>query len=216
MCIIIGVVIYAVVSSLVNNLFISLRFGDASACALLSLSFAGIIVAFIAFDVIFIVWQLKLFRRGEESEAKFNKIFKVTLAVCLSMVLLFPIISANTFTMLDDSSFSKVFFTEYRKYDISTDITHATLACDANGNLTYTVTMRDRETIELFGSVNSCGSGFIEDYENLYGYAAYLTTRLSENGQAIRVMGKEYMESNYKDSHPEIWKYLEEMIREMN
>ncbi len=216
LCIIIGVIIYAVVSSLVSNLFISLRFGNASECALLSLSFTGIIVAFIAFDIIFIVWQLKLMKRGEEGEAKFNKIFKLTLIICLCVVILFPIISANTFTKLDEASISKVFFIEYRTYDISTDITHATLACNADGNLTYTVTMRDWERVELFGSVNSCGDAFIDEYENLYGYAAYLTKRLSENGQTIRIIGKEYMETHYKDAHPEIWKYIEVMIKESN
>ncbi len=206
-----GVLLYAVIASLVSNLFISLRFGDDAACALLSLSFAGIIAAFIAFDIVFVVWQLKL-ARGDD--AGLDKIFKLTLIICLCAVLLLPIVSANTFTRLDDSSVSKVFFAEYKSYDIEKDMSRATLACNEGGSLTYTLTMSDGEKIELLSSVNSCSDAFIEKYENLYGYAAYLTEKLSDNGISLRVIGEEHMEESYKDAHPEVWKYLEKMIEE--
>ncbi len=207
-----GVILYAVISSLINNLLISMRFGDKTACALLSLSISGIGVAFVLYEVIFVAWQVKLGKTGSDGEAKFNKLFKLIAIACVCASLLFAIVSASTYTKLSDTSVSKVFFIEYESYDIEEDVARCTLSCDSSGRLSYVITMKDNEKFELLGTVNSCGSGFVEKYENLYGYAAYISEGLLSRGLPTRIVGEKYMEEGYKDSHPEVWKYLEKII----
>ncbi len=214
LAIIAAVAVYAVLSSLLNNLVITLRLGDKNECALLSLSLIGVFIAFVLFDIIFIVWQWRLAKKGSEGYAKTDRLFKIVLAVCLSAVVIFPFISANTYTSLSEDRISKVFFAEYKSYDIDTDISRCTLACTSDGALSYTLTMSDGERIELFGSVSSCGDGFVERYENLYGYASEITEGLRERGITPRIIGEQYMQDGYRDSHPEVWKYLEQMIKE--
>ncbi len=209
--VIVGVVLFSLFSSLINKALISARFGNSTDCALLPLSLAIIAVAFVLFEVIFVIWQIWLGSKGTDKESKIKKVLFITSVICLSLILLLPVISACTYTKLSDDGISKVFFGEYRSYELDSDISRCTLACDSSGKLTFTVTMTDGEKIELLGTVNSCGTGFIEKYENLYGYAAYLCEKLSEKGYPPRVVGEEYMAS-YKESYPEIWRHLEQII----
>ncbi len=214
--VIIGVVIYAVLASLITNLIISTRFSDEARCALLSLSFVGITVAFVLYEVIFICYELKCSSKGTGSETRMNKIFKLVLVLGICLSLLFAVVSANTFTSLGEDSISKVFFTEYKTYKWreSCDILKFSLSCDANGALSYKVTMKDGEVVDILGQVNSCSDEFIERYENLYGYAAYLTGEFRNSGFLIEedISGIEHMEAYYKDSHPEIWSYIEKIV----
>ena len=211
LAVIVGVVIFALFSSLINNLFLSARFGDRAECALLPLSIIIIVIAFVLFEAIFIVRQIWLGRKGTDSEPKLKKTFFIISVVCLLLTLLLPIVSACTYTKLSEDTISKVCFVEYKSYDLDTDMSRCVLACDSSGKLTFTITMVDGEKIELLGTVNSCGTGFVKKYENLYGYAEYLSGKLYEQGYPLRVIGEENMKL-YKETHPEIWKYLEKII----
>ncbi len=211
LAVIAGVILFSIFSSLINKLFISARFGDNAECALLPLSLIIIGIAFVLFEIIFVIWQIWLGSRGSEKEAKLKRIFFITAAVCLSLTLLLPILNACTYTKLSEDKISKVLFAEYKVYELDTDLSRCTLACDETGKLTFTLTMTDGEKTELFGSVNSCGTGFIKEYENLYGYAAHLCEILSEKGGSVRVIGDEYM-TTYEENYTDIWKYLEKMI----
>lgn len=211
------VVVYAVVSSLINNLFVTLRLGDSADCALLPLTITGISVAFVLYEIIFILWLVKRGRKGSEDERKTSRIFKIALIAGVTASLLFACVGANTYTRLSDDSISKVCIVEYKSYkwNEKNNVMRYTLACTEDGKLTYTVTMKDGEKIEIFGNVNSCTEEFVEKYENLYGYAAYLSNEFESNENAIiegRIIGAEFMEKYYKDSESGIWKYLIQII----
>ncbi len=214
--VIIGVVAYALISSLMSNVIIGARLSGRAECALLSLSLAGITAAFVLFEAIFIAHEIKLGSKGTESEKKVERIFRIILILGISLSFLFAVVSANTFTKLGEDSISKVFFAEYKEYrwDDRCDILRYSLSCDENGNLAYTVIMKDGEAIEIVGQVNSCSDEFVEKYESLYGYAAYLTQRFRDSGYIIdeNISGEVYMEKFYKNDYPEIWKQLNKII----
>lgn len=213
LAVILGVVVYAVTSSLLCRVFIGMRFSEEPSCALLTFSIPGIGIAFVLLEGIFVAWQIKLSKKGGDGERKFNRIFKIVTLSCISALILLSIVSANTYTKLGNDTISKVCFAEYKSYDINEDIARCTLSCSANGELSYTVTMRDGEKIELFNAVNSYGDGFADEYENLFGYASYLSERLASYGLPTRIVGEKYMEEYYKEDHAEVWKYLDAMIR---
>ena len=60
--VILGVIIYAVASSLVNRLVISWRLGGTVSGALMTNAFTGMTIAFVLYEAIFITWQVKLSR----------------------------------------------------------------------------------------------------------------------------------------------------------
>ncbi len=214
--VIIGVIIYAILASLISNILISTRFEDGAHCALLSLSIIGITVAFVLYEAIFIAREIKNGSKGTESEKKTDRIFRIVLVLGICLSLVFALVSANTFTELSDDSISMVFFKEYKNYrwDDRCDILKYSLSCDANGNLAYNVFMKDGEVVEIFGQVNSCSDEFIEKYDNLYGYAAYLTEQFRDSEYIIdeQISGVEHMEKLYKNGHPEIWEHLDKII----
>ena len=98
LCVVLGVAVYAIISSLLNRLFVGIRFGDEVACALLPMTLTGLTVAFVLYEVIFIVWQVKLSQIASKNGdgAKMDKIFKLVAVGCITASLLFAIFSANT------------------------------------------------------------------------------------------------------------------------
>lgn len=211
-------VIYAVISSLICNFTISTRFGQEIACALLPISFTVISISFVLYEIIFISYELTKVKKDAPDGASIKKAFRLLAPVCITISLIMSVVSANTYTKLGEDSIEKICFAKYESYSWNerSDVMRYTLACTPEGNLTYTLTMKDGEKIELFGSVNSCSDKFIEKYENLYGYAAYLCETFKDSEYIIegKIIGEEYMESLYKESNPDIWKYLEQMINE--
>ena len=216
LAVLVATAIYAVISSLLCNLILSSRFKNETACALLPLSFTVIGVAFVLFEIAFLLLFLSKAKESEAEGKKLQKLIKIAVPTCIGLALIMSTVSANTYTKLTDTSISKVCFTEYRQYtwNNKNDVMRFTLACDENGSLTYTVTMKDGERIELFGGVNSQSDSFEEKYGNPYGYAAYLTEQFRESEYIIdeRITGESYMEQFYKDSYPEIWAQLEKII----
>lgn len=218
--VLIATAVYAVISSLLCNLIISVRFSDKTACALLPLSFTVIGAAFVLFEIIFLLFELKKVKENETEGKKIKKLFRIIAPVCIGIAILMSIISANTYTKLTDTSISKVCFTEYKSYTWNdrNDVMRFTLACDENGNLTYTVTMKDGERIEIFGGVNSQSDSFAEKYGNPYAYAAHITQQFRESEYIIdeRITGQANMEKFYKEAYPEIWTHLESIISNAN
>ena len=216
LAVLVATVIYAVISSLICNLILTSRFASETVCALLPLSVTVIGVAFVLFEIAFFLLFLAKAKAGESEGKKLKKLFRTAAPICIGVALLLSIVSANTYTKLTDASISKVCFTEYKSYTWKdrNDVLRFTLACDENGSLTYTVTMKDGERIELFGGVNSQSDSFAEKYGNPYGYAAYLTKEFRNSEYIIdeRITGEEYMERFYKESYPEIWTHLESII----
>lgn len=210
--VLVGTVAYVLLMSLLNRILADLHIGNSVACEILTFSITGTVIAFIIYEIIFIAWQIRLSNIGDENENKTKKLFHIVLVagICVSSVL--AIFSANTFTELREDSFSKVCFVEYKSYRIE-NVYRYTLSCDANGSLSYTLTMRDGEKIELFGGVNSCSDEFIEKHGNLYGYAAYISDKLEKSEFIVerKISGEEYMEKYY-GANEEIWKELQRII----
>jgi len=214
LAVILGVAVYAVLSSLLNRWLIGARFGSEPACALLPLTMTGLTVAFVLYEAIFIV---RLIRFGnEKDDAKAKRIARIVTVACICLSFVFAIFSANTFTELRGDHISKVCFTEIKRYEWTSrcDVQRYALSCDDNGVLAFTVTMKDGEKIELWSQVNSCTLAFNEDFDGVYGYGAYLAEQFHKSEFIIEssVTGIDNMERIYKDSNPEIWAILERII----
>ena len=212
--VLVGVIVYAVLSSFINRLIIGARLGESASCAILPLSLVGLTVAFVLYEAIFIV---RLIRFGnDKDDAKAKKVARIVTAACISLSFLFAIFSANTYTKLDDSSISSVCFVEVKRYEWEKrcDVLRYSLSCGSDGVLNFTVTMKDGEKIEILNQVNSCTESFTEQYGDLYGYAAYLSDTFDSSDYIIErsVTGVENMEKHYKDAYPEIWSSLEKII----
>ena len=224
LCVILGVVAYALISSLLNRLFIGLRFGDSAACALLPTTLTGLTVAFVLYEVIFIVWQVKLSQIASKNGdgAKMDKIFKLVAVGCISASLLFAIFGANTYTELREDSISKVCFVTTKEYrwDGKSDVMRYSFACGEDGSITFKITMKDGEVIELLGSVTSQSDSFKEKFStdkvNLLAYAAHLSEQFDNSGFIIEKNVSEASiknaESVYKEKYPEIWEQIEIII----
>ena len=224
LCVILGVVAYAIISSLLNRLFVSIRIGDGVACALLGSAMTGITVAIVLYEIIFIVWQLKLSQIASKSGdgTRLNKIFKIVAVSCVSASLLFAVYSANTYTELREDSISKVCFvtTKEYKWDDKNDILRYSFACDDTGGLTFKITMKDGESIDLLGSVTSLSDSFREKYStdkvNLLAYAAHLSEKFDSSEFIIEKnvtdASIKNAESFYKEKYPEIWEQIEIII----
>ncbi|MBQ4091233.1 MAG: hypothetical protein IJC64_02830 [Clostridia bacterium] len=214
--VIVGVIVYAVLSSFLNRWLIGARLGNNAACALLPLSLTGLTVAFVLYEAIFIVHLIKF--GNDKDDAKAKKVSRIVTAACICLSLLFAIFSANTFTRLDESSITKVCFVETKTYQWTErcDVQKYALSCSAEGVLSFTVTMKDGEVIDLIGTVNSCTPEFTEKYGDLYGYAAHLAQSF-DNGEFIiekSVSGIENMEKFYKDTNSPVWDSLKIIIGE--
>ncbi|MBE6685283.1 MAG: hypothetical protein E7592_06500 [Ruminococcaceae bacterium] len=225
LCVILGVVAYAIVSSLLNRLFIGIKFGSDIACALLPMTLTGISIAFVLYEVIFVVWQVKLSQISSQKgdgNNKISKIFKFVTIGCISASLLFAIFSANTYTELREDSISKVCFvtTKEYKWNEKNDVMRYSFACDEEGGLTFKITMKDGEVINLLGSVSSLSDSFKEKFNtdkvSLLSYAAHLSEQFDNSGFIIEKNVSEASiknaESFYKEKYPEIWKQIEIII----
>ncbi|MBQ8407412.1 MAG: hypothetical protein IJY39_00965 [Clostridia bacterium] len=221
--VILGVVAYAIVSSLICGALIKAKFGGEIACAILTLTPVGLGVAFVLYEAAFIMWQYKLSKEssknGDEGE-KAAKLFRLVLvgAICLS--LLFALVSANVYTRLGEDSISKVVFVSTKEYrwDERCDVLRYTFSCDENGGLTFNVTMKDGEVVEILGAQTSLSDGFKEKYAtdrvNLLQYVAELSEQFDSCEFIIdkKVVGAEFMEKYYKTEGSEIWAQIERII----
>lgn len=226
LCVVLGVAAYAIISSLLNRLFIGIRFGEDVVCALLPLSLTGITVAFVLYEIIFVVWQVKLSQIASQNgdSSKIGKIFKVVTVACISASMLFAVFGANTYTELREDSISKVCFvtTKEYKWEDKNDVMRYSFACEEDGGLTFKITMKDGEVIDIFGSVTSLSDSFKEKFNtdkvNLLAYAAHLSEQFDNSGfiieKNVTKASIENAESFYKEDFPEIWEQIERIICE--
>jgi hypothetical protein len=195
--VIIGVVAYAFISSALNRAIIGSKFGDGIAAALLPLSVVGLTVAFILYEIIFIMWQIKL---GKPDDVKTSKLFRIVAVACICLSVMFAVVSSNTYTEMREDQIKKVCFVDTATYQWSgerCDVSSYVLSCSSDGLVTYTVVMKDGERVELLGQVNSCSSAFLEKYGNMYAYAAYLTESFENSPFIIdgSLEGEEYLDT---------------------
>ena len=226
LCVILGVVAYALISSLLNRIFIGIRLGNRVACALLGTTLTGITVAFVLYEIIFVVWQVKLSQIASRNgdAPKLDRIFKIVTAGCITASLLFAIFGANTYTELREDSISKVCFVTTKEYrwDDKNDVLRYSFSCEDDGGLVFKITMKDGEVIDLFGSVTSQSDSFKEKFitgkVNLLAYAAYLSEQFDNSGfiieKNISETSVKNAESFYKEKYPEIWEQIEIIISE--
>lgn len=220
--VVLGVVAYAVISSLLNRFFVGTAFGEDAACALMTGWLTGVAIAFILYEAIFILWQFDILKKTRKNgdDGKSKKTFILIAIGCICASLLVAVVFANTYVDCREDSISKVCFVKTKEYrwNDKNDVLRYSLSCDSNGGLTFNITMKDGEVIELLGNVTSISDSFKEKYHadkvDLLAYAADLAEQF-DSGKFIidkRISGSEYMERFYKEDHPEIWVYLESII----
>ena len=221
--VILGVVAYAVVSSLLCGVLIRAKFGGEAACAILGLSTTGLGVAFVLYEAAFIMWQVKLSKessRDGDVGGRAAKIFRIILVAAICLSLLFALISANTYTKLGEESISKVCFVTQKEYKWNerNDVLRYTFACDSSGGLTFSVTMKDGNVISILGVQTSISDSFREKYEtekvNLLKYVADISDQFDNCDFIIekKIIGQEYMEQYYKTDGSDIWAQIERII----
>ena len=231
LAVLVGVVIYAVISSVIAKTFIHSRFGSEAACAILTLTVTNLIVAFVLYEAIFIVWQVRSSQKAagknnlSEGEKKtMDKIVLIVLIVCILLSLLFSVINANTFICLREDSISTVCFATTKEYrwDERNDVQRYTFTCDEVGAMTFKVTMKDGKSFDLLGGVTSLSDSFREKYNadkvDLLCYVANLCENF-DNGNYIieRVVSPSTVENAKKfyegdESKALIWEQIQRII----
>ena len=220
--VVLGVAAYAVISSLFNRVFVSLAHGDTVACALMTRWLTGVGIAFLLYEAIFILWQFDLIKKNKQSNdiAKSKNTLLIIAVICIVASLLIGVVFSNTYIDCRDDSISNVCFVTTKEYrwDTRNDILRYSLSCDENGGLSFKITMKDGNTVDLFGYVTSISDSFREKYNadkvSLLSYAAYLSEQFDNSGFVIEkeISGVEYMTKAYKDNNSEIWSELEKII----
>ena len=223
--VVLGVGAYAVISSLFNRAFVGEAFGNTVACGLMTKWLTGVGIAFILYEAIFILWEFDLLKKtkGNFDEKKGKRILLAVALICISASLLVGVVFANTYIECREDSISKVCFAPTKEYrwDTRCDVLRYSLSCDQNGSLTFNITMKDGEVVELLGNVTSVSESFNNKYGtdkvNLLSYAAYLSEEFEASEFIIEksISGKEYMEKFYNNSErAEIWACIERILIE--
>ena len=226
--VILGVVGYAIISILLNRLFIGIRFDGEVAGAIMTMYVTGIIGAFVLYEAIFITWLIKLSReetREGDTDGSMKRLLRIVFAVCIALSLLLAVFSANTFTELREDSINKVCFVttkEYKWNDSRNDVLRYSFACDETGGITFSVTMKDGEVIDVLGGVNSISDDFREKYDadkvGLFKYAADLSEQFKSSGYLIEARITEASIENAKKAYGEnedtalLWEQIERII----
>lgn len=222
--VLVGVAIYAVISSLIDGAFASIRMGDGAEMILFPMRLTGIIVSFVLFEAIFILWQLKASHessRDGDKGGRMKKIFRFASIGCICASLLIAVVFSNFYVHCREDSISKVtpFSVKEYRWDDRCDVARYVFTCDEEGGLSFNVVMYDNgEVIELFASPASVSDGFREKFKvadvKYLAYAAHLAESFESSSYTIegKVSGIESMERIYKDSDPEIWAEIEKII----
>ena len=223
--VVLGVAAYAVISSLFNRAFVGEAFGNEIACGLMTKWLTGVGIAFILYEAIFILWEFDLLKKTKSNfdEKNGKRILLAVALICICASLLVGVVFANTYIECREDSISKVCFAPTKEYrwDTRCDVLRYSLSCDQNGSLTFNITMKDGEVVELLGNVTSVSESFNNKYStdkvNLLSYAAYLSEEFESSEFIIEksISGKEYMEKFYNNSErAEIWACIERILIE--
>ena len=226
--VLLGVLGYSIISIFLNRLFIGMRFEGEVAGAIMTMYLTGIVVAFVLYEAIFITWLIKISRedtREGDMNGSMKKLLRIVAAVCVSLSVLLAVVSANTFTELREDSINKVCFVTTKSYiwnESRNDVRSYSFVCDENGGITFSVTMKDGETVELLGGVNSISDGFREKYDadkvGLFKYAADLVEQFESSGYIIEARITESSIENAKKTYAEnedtalLWEEIERII----
>ena len=226
--VLLGVLGYSIISIFLNRLFIGMRFEGEVAGAIMTMYLTSIVVAFVLYEAIFITWLIKISRedtREGDMNGSMKKLLRIVAAVCIALSLLLAVVSANTFTELREDSINKVCFVTTKSYtwnESRNDVRSYSFVCDENGGITFSVTMKDGETVELLGGVNSISDGFREKYNadkvGLFKYAADLVEQFKSSGYLIEARITEASIENAKKAYGEnedtalLWEQIERII----
>ena len=229
--VLVGVVIHALISTLIYRVFINARFGNSVACALLTLTYTGFAVSFVLYEVIFIVWQVRTSQKAANKSSytvngkkPLDKIVLWVMIGCILLSLLFSVFAANTFTELREDSISKVCFVTTKEYrwDNRCDVLRYKFTCDQSGGLNFTITMKDGEVIELLGTPSSHSDAFAEKYRtsevNLLSYIADLTDAFDSSEFIIERSVNSVTIENAKaiyandENHALVWEQIQRII----
>jgi hypothetical protein len=221
--VILGILAYSIIASLFNRLIIGARLGGQVAGAIMTNTFTGITIAFVLYEVIFVVWQIKLSRAAAgipDEKGTMKRVMICVFAGCIALSLAVAAFFSNTYTELREDSISSVFVTNTKEYrwDERNDVLRYTFSCDEGGGLTFKVIMKDGKSFDILGGVSSLSSEFIQKYNttkvNLLGYVAHLSEQFDNSDYYIekKISGIDHMEKIYKEASPEIWAEISKII----
>lgn len=236
LCVIGGMLVFNAISSLLfHPLITGARLGDEVACALMTNSLTSVVIAFVLYEAIFIVWQIKLSRTASgitDEKGTMKRVLIWVFIGCIVLSLAVAVFFSNTYTELREDSISKVFITTTKEYrwDERNDVLRYTCSCDNDGVFSYKVIMKDGESFELL-NVKSSAAGipqpsfaayptgsFKEKYSaneiHLFAYIAHLSSQFDSSDYYIekKITGIENMEKYYKEPYPEIWAEISKII----
>lgn len=201
-----------------------MRIGDGIALGIIDLWVPGVIIAFVLFEGVFLYWQISAGMKasGKADPEKMKKILGIVIAACLVLTVGVALFCANTYTELREDSIAKVCFVttkEYRWDDERNDVRSYTFECDEKGNLSFTINMKDGESIAVLNTLHTISDGFKEKYETdelyLYSYVRHLSNQFDASGYYIEknIVGKEHMEKLYNTPEQEkLWGYISDII----
>lgn len=217
------------VTAFVAGLVINAIIKDSSSFVILSIPTVAVFSAyFVLFEVLFFKWQFRLSLESRASKPrlmasmqeepispeKFKKISSVLTIIVVCLCLVFPAIYMSSYTRFDGEVITqKTLFVE--KEYTTDNVNGYSLICDSDG-MRFTISMRDGKSYELFNADSLISGKFNQKYESMFGYAAYLSDVYDSREKIVRkrVSGSERMKEVYEKDHPDVYKYLEQIISE--
>lgn len=217
------------ITTLIGGVIINSSIKESATFVSFSIPTAAVFLAyFVLFEVLFFKWQFRLSLEAKSvkptlmasqeespiSPEKFKKISLALTVIVICLCLVFPFIYANTYTRFDGDVITKKSLITKTEYTTES-VNGYSLICNDEG-MKFTISMRDGESFEIFNADSIISPKFNEKYESMFGYAAYLSDVYDSREKIVRkkVSGKDRMEKSYKESHPDVWKYLEAIIAE--
>ena len=219
------------VTAFVAGLIINAMIKDSPSFVILSIPTVAVFsVYFVLFEILFFKWQFKLSLEARSSKTrlmssmdeepispeKFKKISSALTVIVVCLCLVFPAIYMSSYTEFDGETVTQK--TLFIKKDYTTaNVNGYSLLCDDDG-MRFTISMRDGKSYELFNADSLISPAFNEKYESMFGYAAYLSDVYDSQERIIRkrVSGADRMKEVYEENHPDVYKYLEQIIAEDN
>ena len=194
--VILGMLAFNAISSfLFHPLITASRLGEDVACALMTNSFTSVIIAFVLYEAIFVVWQIKLSRTASgiiDEKGTMKRVLIWVFVGCVVLSLAAGVFFSNTYTELREDSISKVFITTTKEYrwDERNDVLRYTCSCDNDGVFSYKIIMKDGESFEIL-NVKSSASGVPQP-----SFPAYPTGSFKEKFSADKIHLFAYVNRN--------------------
>ena len=220
LCVIIGILLYILISTRLTGMLVQGAHGDSVAYALLPLSYPCILVVFILLEAILFIRYIPSEEdyqksrpfsakpvAGEKKNMPTKKKLNILTAALAVAVLLCTVVSANTYTVVSEDGITPHFFVDTAHYGWDR-VSSYKVDCDSSKGLSVTFTMDDGNSFEVLQNPTSSTASFTEKYDTplamLVDIDAYLRERSIPNNAAHIETARAF----YEDEFPSLWKYV--------